>query len=440
KQAEEISETDYPNKRRYNAACKLAVESATCSDDERAEIENDRYRFITENADTLIAANYLTPTGDFLYSQAIKDNFKVPVTLPDEDETREFDFRKILQKIARKDIPLCLEVWAWCLEQFLPYVGYDISSKDDLTNDIIYYINEFSDEFPPALIRYMGEHPDFRTKVIAEAEPAISELAELITDAIKQNSLDTAKALFIDGLTAANGKWQEINRLTDNIIYNSKTYSELETIEYAEQELLPLVKTYQDGMILDEIEVWEESITKYKLQMEQTCDQYAYTRSNSWRKTVPDGKEYRLDPVNYKSEEKYLGAFNREKYRWRQTFNSKETCGLNPEDYETKDAFLEDLSPKMRENKTHGLANIPPMSDDKTIYTYCGVALSFSVRPYFFRTNDTTIKIGDTVTVPIGKTQQEFEGTVVSIGQYTLRAAPYPVEMTKFISKKIEKE
>ena len=73
---------------------------------------------------------------------------------------------------------------------------------------------------------------------------------------------------------------------------------------------------------------------------------------------------------------------------------------------------------------------------DKTIYTYCGVLLPGSLRPYFYRTNDKTIQIGDTVIVPLGYDNKEAEGTVVSVGQYTRLAVPYPVEKTKMIIRK----
>lgn len=42
--------------------------------------------------------------------EAIKDNFKLPISLPDEDETREFEFYQAICKIAKKDVPLSFEV------------------------------------------------------------------------------------------------------------------------------------------------------------------------------------------------------------------------------------------------------------------------------------------------------------------------------------------
>lgn len=77
-------------------------------------------------------------------------------------------------------------------------------------------------------------------------------------------------------------------------------------------------------------------------------------------------------------------------------------------------------------------------SNDKTIYTYCGVLLPFANYPYSYRTEDETIKIGDTVVVPVGKDGNEMNGEVVSVGHYSRLGVPYPVEKTKMIIKKIE--
>ena len=59
----------------------------------------------------MLAANYLSHKAGFLYSQAIKDNFKLPISLPDEDETREFEFYQTICKIAKKNASLSFEVW-----------------------------------------------------------------------------------------------------------------------------------------------------------------------------------------------------------------------------------------------------------------------------------------------------------------------------------------
>ena len=93
---------------------------------------------------------------------------------------------------------------------------------------------------------------------------------------------------------------------------------------------------------------------------------------------------------------------------------------------------------KNGKKKASEQVNMSQLSEDKNIYIYCGIALANSARPYSFRTEDATIRIGDTVIVPIGEENKETKGTVVSVGQYARMGVPYPVEKTKFILRKIE--
>lgn len=76
--------------------------------------------------------------------------------------------------------------------------------------------------------------------------------------------------------------------------------------------------------------------------------------------------------------------------------------------------------------------------NDKTIYYYCAVIYEDSPYPYHYRTNDTTIKIGDKVVVPVGNQNTERIAEVVSVEQHSRLTVPYPVEKTKFIIRKHE--
>ena len=59
----------------------------------------------------------------------------------------------------------------------------------------------------------------------------------------------------------------------------------------------------------------KKGLDEYIRQIEDDCEQYTYTRKNAWRKTVPDGSKYGLDPRYYDSEQEYLEALNEEKIR-----------------------------------------------------------------------------------------------------------------------------
>jgi hypothetical protein len=168
-----------------------------------------------------------------------------------------------------------------------------------------------------------------------------------------------------------------------------------------------------------------------------------------WRENCDDGLEYGVDPEDYETEEEYEEALDEAKYEWREDCDDGLEYGVDPEDYETEEEYEEALNDKIEETRRKKrskkqrldeTAKIRNCESDKKIYTYCGVLLPFSSRPYSFITEDKTIHVGDTVVVPIGKDEKEMKGKVVSIGQYLRFNAPYPVEKTKKIIRKSEEE
>ncbi len=451
---EKAKEESYPNKRRFNAAYALANDYFFCSDKEVERREKACCQFIIDNADKITAANYISYKGGFLYAQAIKDNFQLPVSLPDEDEFREYELSETLCKIAKRNTALSFEVWEWALATFLPYIQYADGSLSELTSSVIDGLYNFPKGYKTELARYMDKHPGFIEKVLDERAEISSDLDELIVAALQDGLMDTALVLFKHGLVQAGDDWKKINSLTGGTISYCKTYDELESAEYFKLNMLPLVKAIDIGMVQNEIEKWEKDLDEYINCVENDCEQYAYTRKNAWRKNVPDGKKYGLDPCNYDSEQEYMEVLNEEKYGWRKWYRDDDTLGLNVDDFETHEEYKKaydarrnekrqkereqrEQERQQRREKEQCIETEKAREDDK-IYTFCGVMFPHALRPYNYRTEDPTIKIGDDVLVPVG--DREAIGTVVSVGQYMRIAAPYPVDKTKFIIRKVEEK
>lgn len=444
---EEIKEEDYPNKRRYNAAYRLADEFIIYCDDEYEKIVKGACRFILDHADDILAANYLSCDSGFLYAQAIKDHFDLPCSLPDEDEKQEMELYEILVKLAKRDLPFALKIWEWCIEQFGPYTQYTEYAANDLTKDVFDHLYRFPnrEDFIRAVIRRFAEKPDFASTVISLSKESYDNVPEFIAEAIIEQHYGVAELMFKAELYKATD-WKGILSLTDEIITSCSDGKQLEAIEFFRDHFFPVIKAIPDGMVQDEIPDFEKAIADYISDVEDSSEKYAYTRKNAWRTTVPDGKEYGIDPIDYDTEQEYLDALNEEKYEWRQWYPSAEEneYGLDVNDFETEDAFQAAMDAKQQEQleaqrqavmqKQHVLQE--KIAKDRTIYTYCGVLLPGSPRPYYYRTNDKTIQIGDTVIVPYGYDNKEIEGTVVSVGQYARLGVPYPVEKTKMIIRK----
>ena len=458
---DELKESDFPNKRRYIAAYTLANEYFYYSDKKRKEKEKACCRFILENADKITAANYLSNECGFLYAQAIKDHFSLPVSLPDEDECREYELEEALCKIAKRDITLSFKVWEWVLETFLPYSQYADGAREELTSSVIDALYDFPENYGIELVRYIDGHPDFTRKVISEDLRISNNLGGLVAIALQDRLTGTARHLFQLGLKQAGTDWKKINSLTSDVIEGCQNYDELESAEYFKLHLLPLVKMIHIGMVQDEIEDWEKSLDMYISQVEDECEQYAYTRKNSWRKTVPDGTPYGLDPRYYDTEQEYMAALNEEKYGWREWYREDDTLGLDVDAYETEEEYkkaydirLEEKQRQEREQNNQKTwmkqeqEQSPPEGEykkgakkdaaDEKIYTFCGVVFSHGSHPYHYRTDDRSIEIGDKVLVPAGNL--EVIGKVVSIGQYMRIAAPYPVDQAKFVIRIVKED
>lgn len=254
----------YPNKRRYNAAVTLSDDLIRYGEITYTENIKKRCKFILEQGDKIIAANYLTPDGDFLFSQAVKDNFDLQITLPDEDEESEFSLAGVLVKIARKDKKQAINVWRWCIEQFLPYEKYSPDSREILTNDMVQKITYlFPDDFIETVAAYLNECPDFREMLVKEGTDVPCKYSDITVTMIKMGYFDTAKALYADCLSKTNGGWKSINELTERLI-NTARMEGIDTMNFVDENLLPMVKAYPDGMIQDEVEYWEAEISKYK--------------------------------------------------------------------------------------------------------------------------------------------------------------------------------
>lgn len=66
-------------------------------------------------------------------------------------------------------------------------------------------------------------------------------------------------------------------------------------------------------------------------------------------------------------------------------------------------------------------------------YIYCKVRFGTSSRLYSYRTEDTTLEVGDVVKVPVGKDNDIGYATIEEIGYYDEDNTPYPVDRTKLI-------
>lgn len=259
-ESEELQEEDFQNKRRYDAAEILMNKKLIfCSEKEKESII-ECCRFIVEQADFIPAANYLSYDGGFLFAQAIKENFALPISLPEEETYRRMSLYEILGKIAKRDIPLSFRVWEWCLETFLPYEQYDVDAVLQLTTLVLEGSYVFPTNYEREMVRYMDMHPDFMKKVMRDDAELSSELDEIIYCAMDEGLRNIALALFQAGLKQAGTEWEDINTLVSGLVFLVTNSEKREMVEYFQREMFPIIKKIDIGMVQDEIEEWEKEL------------------------------------------------------------------------------------------------------------------------------------------------------------------------------------
>lgn len=174
---------------------------------------------------------------------------------------------------------------------------------------------------------------------------------------------------------------------------------------------------------------------------ESDDDAYLYDDEEdySWRDECEDGFDYGLDAEDYETLEEYEEALEEAKNDLESEQDDEEEDNFDiaiPIELEVSvDCFNKEKSSALstaREEALQGALN------DKSIYHYCGVVYENSSYPYHYRTNDTSLKIGDKVIVPVGAQNKEVVAEVVSVEQHTRLTVPYPVEKCKFILRKCD--
>ena len=464
-----IKESDFPNKRMYEAACeKVKLETGLILGlDEKTKEHNIRQcDFILEYHEKYIAAKYLSiQLGEFLYAQAVKENFDLPFNIPDEDEQMVTPVDDLFRQIHKKCKKQLFPIWKWLIENFVPYMDYSSDNGYSLSTGVIANGSYIDDKFISELANYIAEN-NFFGKVIMELSPSLdNEYGTLFAHLLKNKHFDLVKEMF---KICANKDIDSAHIC--GVIYGfmeaCSNYNELETMELFEQHIFPIIKAIDKPDIQDNISAWEDEIKEYYNYCEDNCEQYQFTRKNAWRKQhKKEAEKLGLNVLYYDSEEEYLQDYNAEKYSWRDSYTSDDTYGLNPSDFETEDALNKAISKKIEQEekqaaKEYKLAEETTSTlktqaqsrqnssysedmkrfEDDTIYTFIGVLFPYTSHHYHYLTDDDSITIGDYVVVPVGVDNKESVAKVVSVEKHLRISAPFPVEKTKKIIGKYVKD
>lgn len=432
-QLEEIKETDYPNKRTYDAAyalCEIEHGDPYIPSGTTKEAEAKRHRFVLSQS--CVAARYLTRYDGFIFVQAIKDNFQLPIEVPDEDDEVKNYFPDFFMELAEEDVNLALDVWVWCIKEFGAYQIY-MENTWTLYNSILSSLDDYPEEFTESLIDRLGSDQDFRRGLLSECPDAPYRVPKLIVRALTTNREKIAQAILIAAMKnlKAKSRWKE--DILESIISACSNWEELETMESFQQYILPIAEKIEDKRIQRVLPKMAKKVEDYIRSVESREEKYRFSRRFAWRAACIDGSEYGISPLDYETEQEYLSAIEERKYSWRKYLAPSKLRFANPLDYETAEEFHAAVQEAFDKKPRTGAANRQNPSD-KTIYQFCKVELEEEPRnTYYYFPGSLSLHIGDRVIVPFGRDNREVYGIVVSVGECYGSALPCAADRVKYV-------
>ena len=438
----ELEQEDYPNQRMREAAIRISHIKrgiALFSDGDTAESEIEKCEFILSSS--VIAARYLTVFDGFILGQAIKENFKLPVNVPDEDTQSQVYFPTLFMDIAEEDVNLALDIWVWCVKEFGPYKKY-FEFDDKFYDSIVCSMDDYPETFIDVAVKRLSSDTEFRKGLLTESPEVLYSSYKFITRALQLNLIKEAQDIFtaISMNPLINGKPME--ELINSIINSCSDWQSLEMMELVKYHIMPLVEKLDDKRIQRLFPKFMEEIDEYINHIEKSSKKYQFSRRYEWRNHCADGTQYNIDPLDYDTEQDYNAAIHNAKYAWR-NYKRNNRFGIDVELFETEAEYeiVERQKSEERLKAIEKRCKITPKTiedlseEDKNVYKFCAVVFEGTNKYYHYLIDGLDVKVGDKVVIPIGDLQQERIATVVSVLECMKHVAPYPVEKAKTIIK-----
>ena len=256
-----VRREDYPSQRVYDAACDLIdlqngkgyVPSASTR-----QREIDRRRFLVEGG--CVAARYLTVHDGFLYAQAVKENFPLPIQVPDEDERPVTSLDELFLDLAEEDPALAVRVWAWIIREFGPYPQY-MDGVWMPFNGLLHITDQFPPAFQELALEELCQNSDFRRGLL-ETSPEFPDVDAYIAYALSQGREDQAATLLQSALKNPHGKGVRYEELVQNIFYHIPEARDPEPWEALEWAVFPILEGLPDKRTQRLLPQWKEEVVQ----------------------------------------------------------------------------------------------------------------------------------------------------------------------------------
>lgn len=256
-----IRREDYPTQRAYDAACDLLDlqnGEGYVPPDSTRQREIERRRFLVEGG--CVAARYLTLHDGFLYAQAVKENFPLPIEVPDEDERPVTSLDDLFLDLAEEDPALAVRVWAWIIREFGPYPQY-MDGVWMPFNGLLHMTDQFPPAFQELALEELCQNSDFRRGLL-EASPEFPDVGGYIAYALSQEREDQAATLLQSALKNPHGKGVLYEKLVKDMMSHMIEGRDPEPWEALERTVFPILEGLPDKRTQRLLPQWKEEVAQ----------------------------------------------------------------------------------------------------------------------------------------------------------------------------------
>lgn len=256
-----VRREDYPTQRAYDAACDLIDlqnGKGYVPSDSTRQREIQRRRFLVEGG--CVAARYLTVHDGFLYAQAVKENFPLPIEVPDEDERPVTSLDDLFLDLAEEDPALAVRVWAWIIREFGPYPQY-MDGVWMPFNGLLHITDQFPPAFQELALEELCQNSDFRRSLL-ETSPEFPDAGGYIAYALSHGREDQAATLLQSALKNPHGKGVRYEELVQNIFYRMPEDRDPEPWEALERAVFPILEGLPDKRTQRLLPQWKEEVAQ----------------------------------------------------------------------------------------------------------------------------------------------------------------------------------
>ena len=256
-----IRREDYPNQRTYDAACELAdlrKGEGYVPQNSTRQKEMEKRQFILSGS--CVAARYLTINRGFLYAQAVKENFQLPIEVPDEDEEPVTSLEDLFLDLAEEDPALAVRVWAWIIREFGPYPQY-MDGVWMPFNGLLHITDQFPPAFQELALEELCQNSDFRRGLL-ETSPEFPDVDAYIAYALSHGREDQAATLLKSALKNPHGKGVLYEKLVKDMMSHMIEDRDPEPWEALERTVFPILEGFPDKRTQRLLPQWKEEVVQ----------------------------------------------------------------------------------------------------------------------------------------------------------------------------------